>query len=292
MEFRVLQYFLAVAEEKNISRAAEKLHVTQPNVSRQLRDLETELGTTLFERGSHQIELTSDGLYLANQARQILALVNKTEDNLQNLAEISGSLTIGSGESPTMMTIVENIKALQENYPNVKVNLVSTNADVVQKNLQTGIFDFGVVMEPTDKRKFDFLTLPGVDEWGLLLRKDHQLAQRKFIEPRDFHQLDLIISQQSGVENFLKNWLGTSIAQYKIVASYNLLYNASLLVEARLGAALAFNGIINNTELKFVPLNPPQTAHCSLIWQRGTTLSPAGKIFLKMVKQFCAETSK
>ncbi|BDR57053.1 LysR family transcriptional regulator [Xylocopilactobacillus apis] len=287
MEIRVLQYFLAVVEEKNISRASQKLHVSQPNVSRQLRELEEELGITLFDRGGRQIELTESGEYLANQARQILSLVNKTEDNLQNPGELTGTLTIGSGESQTIMSIIEVIKSMRSLYPRIKVNLVSNNADEVQKNLLTGLFDFGVVMEPNDKQKFEFISLPGDVEWGLLVRNDSPLAKKKHLNPPDFNNLELIISQQRGVETLLKDWLGTSQAHYKIIATYNLLYNASLLVAAGMGAALAFNGIINTrgSNLKFIPLNPRQTAQSSLIWSRSTTLSNVGKVFLKQVKE-------
>lgn len=285
MEIRVLRYFIKVVQEQNISRAAQLLHVSQPTISRQLKELEEELGVVLFKRGSRSIELTESGDYLAEQARQIISLADKTRDNIRQPTDITGSITIGSGESQTMMTIAKAIKRLGDQYPHIKFNLVSTNADDVWKRLKTGLFDFGMVMEPTEKRHYDFMTLPGEARWGLLMRQDAPLAGKSEVTPSDFKGAKLIVSHQKGVSDLLKDWLGSSQVEYQIVATYNLLYNASLLVAAGVGYALCLDGIINTqgTNLKFVPLMPLNTAKTNLVWPHGVSMSGAAKAFLAEV---------
>ena len=286
MELRVLRYFLMVVDERNISRAAEKLHVSQPTISRQIHDLENELGVTLFERGSIAIELTSAGDYFVNQARQIVALADKTVTNVQRTQEISGSVMIGSAEAPMMTTIASAINRLRETAPNVRTNIYSTDAHDVHTRMQAGLFDFGVVMEPTDKSDYDFINLPGTTSWGALVRQDSALGKHVTIAANDLQNQRIIVPQQHGSVDILTDWLGSSNHQLNVVATYNLLYNASIMVSAGVGIALCLDGIINtdNTDLRFIPLTPRLEGHASLIWSKAGQLSPAANAFLEALQ--------
>ena len=186
MEIRVLRYFLAVAREENISRAAEFLHVTQPTLSRQLMDMEEELGAELFIRGKRRITLTEEGMLLRKRASEIIALVDKTEAEFNTSGEIiSGDIYIGGGETEAMHIIAKVAKRLQKHDYHVRCHLYSGNADDVTERLDKGLLDFGVLIEPANVKKYDFLRLPGVDIWGLLMRKDSPLAVKKTIAPED-----------------------------------------------------------------------------------------------------------
>ncbi|MCH4172170.1 MAG: LysR family transcriptional regulator [Lactobacillus sp.] len=286
MEIRVLRYFLAVAAEQNISRAAQQLHVSQPTISRQLQDLEQELGVTLFDRQQLPLKLTAAGQYLVNQATQIVALADKTTANIHHNPDITGSIAIGCGESKHMLLIAQTIKQLQTTYPQIKINITSTNADDIHAKIQTNIFDFGLVMEPVDKSNYAFMTLPTTSQWGVLALKDSKLGQQAFITPKDLLDIPLIMSQQSGVIDILQTWAGQAFEPTAIVATYNLLYNASLLVTAKVGYALCVDGIINTqqTNLKFIPLKPDLRSKVSLIWLQQQHRSEAANAFLKQVK--------
>ncbi|WP_261807245.1 LysR family transcriptional regulator [Lapidilactobacillus luobeiensis] len=294
MELRVLRYFITVVGERNISRAAEKLHVSQPTISRQLKDLETELGVTLFERGQHNITLTPAGDYFAKQARQILTLADKTVGNLQQTPELTGQVLIGCAEAPLMTTVAAASQQLHRSAPKIKMSFTSTDATGVEQQMRAGILDFGVIMEPHDKTGFNFLSLPGTTTWGLLLRRDDPLATQPTIHPADLTKLPLIVSQQHGTNELFDQWLGSNQIHLQVVAQYNLLYNASLLAQAGLGAVLCLDGIINTTgsELVFVPLAPRLDAHASLIWSRDLPLSGAAQAFLEAVKAQVAPTKK
>jgi DNA-binding transcriptional LysR family regulator len=287
MELRVLRYFTAVVTERNISRAAERLHVSQPTISRQLQDLEDELGVTLFNRGSRTIELTKAGEYFAAQARQILALTDKTVANIQQDQGITGEVFIGSAEAPMMATVAKAIQTLSQTAPQVQTRLYSTDANDVRRRMQAGLLDFGVVMEPTDKTGYHFLQLPGTTQWGVLVRRDSALGQKSVITPADLQGQRVIMSQQKGAAALIAEWLGTSTIQYTTVATYNLLYNASLLATAGVGTVLALAGIINTaaTNLIFVPLSPTVAVHASLIWSQDMPLSPAAAAFLAAIKK-------
>lgn len=285
MELRVLRYFLAVVDAQNISRAAQQLHVSQPTVSRQLHELEAELGTTLFERGSRTIALTNSGEYFAAQARQILALTDKTLENIHENQDISGSVWIGSAEARNFLTIAQAIRQLQTTYPHIQVNVTSANADDVRARLKTGVFDFGVIMEPADKSDFDFMRIPGESRWGLLVPNTSPLAQKATLTLSDLLGQKLIISQQKGMTDVLNDWFGESNRNLQVVATYNLLYNASLMVTAGVGYALCIDGIVNTnqSELTFVPLEPTLTTGSSLVWLKGHRLSLAAKTLLKQI---------
>ncbi|MGA3392209.1 LysR family transcriptional regulator [Lactiplantibacillus pentosus] len=282
MELRVLRYFQAVVAELNINRAAARLHVSQPTISRQLKDLEDELGVTLFERNGRHIQLTSSGEYFATQANQIIALADKTLANINTAKQISGTVELGSAEARSFLTIAQSIKKLQRHYPKIKTNVISSNANQIRTNLKSGNFDFGVVMEPTDKHDLNFIQLPGESRWGLLVPRNSPLADHDHITLADLEGQNIITSAQHGTINQLQEWYGESTPKFKIVATYNLLYNASLLVSAGVGYALGVDGIINTnqTDLTFIPLAPRLTASTSLVWLKGQRLSEAAHAFL------------
>ncbi|MBT1138122.1 LysR family transcriptional regulator [Lactiplantibacillus argentoratensis] len=282
MELRVLRYFQAVVAELNISRAAERLHVSQPTISRQLKDLEDELGVTLFERNGRHISLTSSGEYFATQANQIIALADKTLANINTAKEISGTIELGSAEMRSFLTIAQSIKKLQQQYPKIRINVTSSNANQIRTNLKTGNFDFGIVTEPTDKHDLNFIHLPGESRWGLLVPRHSPLANHDHISLADLEGQKIIVSAQHGTINQLQDWYGESTPKFTIVATYNLLYNASLLVSAGVGYALGIDGIINTnqSDLIFIPLTPRITARTSLVWTKGQRLSEAAKTFL------------
>ncbi|MFD1454282.1 LysR family transcriptional regulator [Levilactobacillus lanxiensis] len=285
MELRVLRYFLMVVQEKNISKASERLHVSQPTVSRQIKDLEDELGTTLFERGSRTIQLTSDGEYFANQARQILSLTDKTVANIHQESDIRGAVFIGSAEARSMLTVAQAIRRLNRQYPHIQINVVSTDAAEIHQHLTSGVFDFGVVMEPLDKSDYDFLRLPGESRWGLLVQNSSPLAQQATVSLDDIDHTKLILPQQGGSRR-IHAVFGLDQDDLDVAATYNLLYNASLLVSAGVGNALGLDGIVNTnqSDLTFVPLAPRTSSGTSLVWLKGARLSLAAQALLTQIR--------
>lgn len=285
MEFRVLKYFLAVAREENISAAAESLHVTQPTLSRQLMDLEEELGKTLFTRGNRRITLTEEGMLLRKRAEEIVNLVDKTEAEIMDSDDdISGDVYIGSGETEGVRLIAKAARQLQAEGYNIRYHLFSGNAVSVAERIDKGLIDFGIFSEATNLQKYDSIRLPYTDTWGVLMRKDSPLAQKTVVCPKDLWELPLIVSQQANDNNELSGWMKRDREQLRIVATYNLLYNASLMVEEGLGYAICFDKLIKITEggaLCFKPLRPARTARLEIAWKRHQVFSKAADLFLK-----------
>lgn len=285
MDLRVLNYFLTVAREKTISKAALTLHVSQPTLSKQLQELENELGVQLFKRGNREITLTEEGVFLQNRGKEILDLVNLTTNNLQKTEVISGDIMIGSGETHSFQFLSVILNNLMTQYPDLKVHLYSGNADDIKEKIDTGLLDFGLIIDPVEKQKYEYMRLPLSDQWGILVNKKHALANKKCIYPSDLITLPLIISNQSLVDNQLSEWLGGNLNKFNIVGTYNLLYNASLLVKEGNIAALCIDGVINTKEssLIFIPFEPLLTANTNIIWKKKQTFSHAAKIFLKSI---------
>lgn len=284
MDIRILRYFLAVAREESISHAAKALHVSQPTLSRQLADLETELGTTLFIRGNRRISLTEEGHFLVKKAKEIVALVDKTEANFkQPIGSVTGEITIGAGETEAMGLIGRSLHSLLTEHPGIRFHLYSGNADDLMEKLDSGVLDFGLVIEPTNKEKYEYLHLPAVDTWGVLMRRDSPLASLDTITPEDLADRPLILSRQTTVDNELTGWFGRDIGDLTIVGTYNLLYNASLMVKEGLGYAVCLEKIIptpEDGELVFRPLNPGLHAGLNLIWKKHGMHSAAANAFL------------
>lgn len=288
MELRVLRYFLAVAKEESITAASETLHVTQPTLSRQLMELEEEFGKKLFIRGNRKITLTDEGILLRKRAEEIVELVEKTETEITASDEIiNGDIYIGGGETDAMRIIAHIVKKLQEKYPQVKYHLFSGNADDVTERLDRGLLDFGVVIEPANIQKYNYLKLPATDTWGVLMRKDSPLAQNTVIKPKDLHNIPLLCSRQSMVGKGISQWIGKDFEKLNIVATYNLVYNASLMVEEGIGYALSLDKLVNttgNSALCFKPLEPKLEVGLNIVWKKSQVFSKAAKKFLEMLE--------
>ncbi|MGJ3522859.1 LysR family transcriptional regulator [Nitratidesulfovibrio sp. D1] len=288
MEFRVLRYFLTVAREQSISAAAQSLHVTQPTLSRQIMELEAELGVTLFHRGRRNITLTTEGMLLRKRAEQIVELMHKTEEELAASEEaVGGTVYIGAGETHAFGTLAKSIRSLVLRYPDVRFHISSGNADEVAERLDKGLVDFGLFIEPADVTKYDCFRLPSVDVWGVLMRKDSPLAALDAITPEALRNQPLICSHRALREGHLTDWLKTRREDLNLVATFNLIFNASLLVEAGVGYALGLDNIINTTgesTLCFRPLDPPLESHVALVWKKYQVFSKASKLFLDMVR--------
>ena len=292
MELRVLQYFLAVAREQNISAAAESLHISQPALSTQMKALEEELGKQLLIRGvkgSRKVLLTEEGMLLRKRAEEILELVRITENEISLSDEvIAGDVYIGTGESDMVRIFARVAKHLQEKYPDIHYHILSGNADFVKEHLDRGLIDFGVVYGPVNSEIYSSMKLPAQDTWGVLMRRDSPLAQKDFVVPRDLWDQPLILSAQKHDAGPMANWLEQDLSKLNVVASYNLVFNASLLVEEGLGYAICFDKLINVTgqsNLCFRPLSPKMVAEASIIWKRYQVFSKAAGCFLDELKQ-------
>lgn len=291
MEIRLLKYFLKVAQEESISKAADSLHITQPTLSRQLMELEKELKTTLFERGKRnkKIILTDDGKLLKARATEIIELTNKTEaEFLFNDKNIAGDLYFGGGETDAMRIVARAIKNLSVKFPNIKYHFYSGNGEDVKEKLNKGLLDFGLFIEPVDKKEYEFIQLEQKDNWGLLIRKDSHLAKKEFIEPNDLINIPILSSRQFLVKNLISGWLGYNFENLNIVGTYNLLYNASIMVEEGFGNALCIDKLINLTEeskLCFKPLKPNLSAGILIAWKQNQPLSKCAKLFLQQLQE-------
>lgn len=289
MEFRVLQYFLAIAREETISKAAESLHITQPTLSRQMKGLEEQLGKQLFIRGNRKINLTEEGILLRQRAEEIISLVEKTElEIMYSDTTISGDIYIGSGETEGMRILAKVIDTCHKEYPKIKFHLYSGNSQDVVEKIENGLIDFGVLIEPADISKYDFIKLPVKDKWGVLMRKDSPIASLKSITADTLKKLPLICSSQEIVKNEISGWLNDDYNKLNIVATYNLIYNASLLVEEGSGYALGLDKLINtsgNSKLCFIPLEPKLEVGLTLIWKKYHLFSKATSYFLNQLRK-------
>ena len=290
MELRVLRYFLAVAREQSISGAANALHITQPALSRQLMDLEQELGAKLFIRGSRgkPVELTEEGKRLRLRAEELVTLADRTvEEFSEQEAEISGIVYIGGGETEGMRLLARAAARLRERYPRVRFHLYSGIAEDVTERLDQGLLDFGVLVGESALQKFDYLSLPASDAWGVLVRADHPLAQKECVRPKDLRSEPLIVSRQALQNNELTGWLGKKPEELIVTASYNLLHNAVYFVEAGLGSALCIDGLADTSagDLRFLPLEPPLRGNLKLVWKKHQIFSKAAKLFLTELQE-------
>ena len=289
MELRVLEYFLAVAREQSISAAAASLHLSQPTLSVQLRQLEEELGKPLLIRGgngSRKVTLTQHGMILRKRAEEIMALVHKTENEINaDDAHLAGDISIGAGETQAIALLANVCNTLSNRYPDLHYHLYSGNADYVYGQLDQGSIDFGLVFGNMDTSKYEYLPLPCKETWGVLMRNDSPLAQKAVITPQDLMDQPLILSHQDDVNGLISPWFKTSLSHLHIVATYNLIYNASILTQQGVGYTICFDHLINtsNTNLVFKPLNPPLHCSASIIWKKYQILSKPVEKFLEVL---------
>lgn len=291
MELRVLSYFLAVAREQSIVRAAESLHLSQPTLSTQIKALEKELGKQLLIRGTkgtRKVTLTEEGMILRKRAEEILSLVQKTEREISFSEQmIVGDVYIGTGETDAVRFIARAAKELYESYPGIHYHISSGNADFVSEQLDKGLIDFGIVFGNVDHIKYNSIELPFRDRWGVLMRRDLPLAAKETIQPEDLWDKPLIISNQDDSKGTLTAWINKELSELEIVSTYNLLFNASLMVEEGLGYAIGLDKIINtsgNTKLCFRPLSPKTEAGMHIVWKKYQVFSKASEKFIEKIK--------
>lgn len=283
MELRTLKYFIAVAREESITRAAAKLFLTQPALSRQIKSLEEELGQKLFERGKYSVTLTDAGFRLLKRAEEILSLVHETK--LEFAAEkIRGDIYIGCAESDAMKFVARAVKNVQENYPDVCFNLYSGNVEDIEFRLDKGLLDFYVTLQTVDVLKYDSLTLPAPDVWGIILRRDDPLAEKNFFTVEDLQRLPLILSREALREEYPKLF-GTALEKFRVVATYNLLYNAAILAREGAGYPISLDKLINDAELCFRPITPEFTSELKFIWRKNFLLTPQAQVLLEEMKR-------
>jgi DNA-binding transcriptional LysR family regulator len=289
MELRVLEYFLAVAREESVTGAAESLHLTQPTLSRQLQDLEDELGKQLFIRG-RKITLTEEGILLRKRAEEILDLVQKTEkDVMADDTSISGDIFIGAAETRGMRLILRAAAAMQKEYPGVQFHISSGDREDLMDRLNKGLDDFSLFMGSVDASHFESLQLPIRDTWGILMRKDNPLADQPEITAADLKGKPLILSRQSVEYPGLFNWLGVKREDLQLPATYNLAFNASLMAEEQMGLVLTLDGLINtsgDSPLTFRPLSPAIAVEMYIAWKKYPVFSSAASLFMEYLKQF------
>ena len=287
MDLRVLRYFLAVAREESISGAAEALHLSQPTLSRQLMDLEAELGKTLFIRGSRRITLTEQGTLLRKRAGEILDLVEKTTGELAADDDaITGDIYIGGGESNALRLLAHTAQQFRADNPGVQFHLFSGNAVDVGERLEKGLLDFGIMMGHRDMKKYDCIKLPAVDVWGVLMRTDHLLAEKEAICPEDLWAEPLIVSQQFAWTDRFSEWFRRDYESLNIAATYNLIFNATLMVEEGLGCALTYDQLVNieGKNLCFRPLSPRMVDEIYIVWKKYQVFSKPSERFLAAVR--------
>lgn len=288
MELRVLRYFLEVARERSITRAAERLHISQPTLSKQLKDLEGELGKKLFVRGSHDVKLTDEGMLLRKRAEDILNMADKTVEEFQSLGEFTGGdVWVGCAESDGIKHLARCFMALLERYPGLRLHLQSGNSADVTERLDRGLLDFAVIVHEVDLSKYNYLELPATDRYGVLMRKDSPLAGRETVCVEDLLDLPLICSRQGITEDYPKVFQEKMDALH-IVATFNLAYNASVLVREGVGYALSFDKLSDTSpesELTFRPLTPPLETKMYLIWTKYQVFSPAAEVLLEEMKE-------
>lgn len=246
MEIRVLRYFLAIAREGSITNAANFLHVTQPTLSRQIHDLEEELGQKLFTRGSHNMTLTTEGMILRKRAEEIISMVDKTEAEFNSMESmIGGDIYIGGGETDAIKLVAQVAKELRASYPGIHYHLYSGNSADVTERLDKGLLDFGILIQPADISKYDYINIPARDTWGVVMRKDSPLAVKETIRKEDLLGVPLICSRQAISEERSKNefaeWFGEDFNRLDIVTTFNLVYNAAIMVDAGIGYAVTID---------------------------------------------------
>ncbi len=294
MELRMLENFLAVAREQNISAAAQTLHISQPALSAQLKAMEEELGRQLLIRGtkgSRKVILTEEGMILRKRAEEVLALMRRTKEEITGANDtIAGNVFIGTGETETVRLFAQVAKKIHEDYPDIRYNISSGNAEHVLDYLDKGLIDFGLLFTKVDPHKYEAIPIPIKDNWGVLMRKDSPLAEKDAICPKDLWDKPLIVSHQRGDEIPINQWLGKEESELNIVATYNLLFNASLFVAEGLGYALCYDKIINTceTDLCFRPLSPPLEVIGYIVRKRYQVFSKAAKVFLNCLEEMMA----
>lgn len=286
MELRVLKYFLMVAREENITKAAQRLNVTQPTLSRQLMQMEEELGVKLFKRGKHSISLTKEGILLKQRAQEIVDIENKIREDLSNSEDmLTGTVSVGSGETKNLSEIAKYIASFQKENPNVFFDIYSGIADDVKDRIENGTVDIGLLIEPVDISKYNFIRLNLNETWCAAVPKNSPLAEKKYITPKDLTTVPLIMTKREVVKNAIKIWFGDEFENINVVASCDLIFNMVELVKGGMGVALCVKGDINHKDVCFKTLMPKFEPGIVLVWRKNRTVSPAVSAFIKHIKK-------
>ncbi|MYN53908.1 LysR family transcriptional regulator [Lactobacillus crispatus] len=287
MELRVLNYFVATAQELNMTRAAQKLLVSQPALSRQIADLEDELGVKLFNRQPRHLTLTPAGQYLYEQAKEILTLASKTKSNLQSSAVISGDLTIAAGESFAMQRLMNIVSNIIRDYPTVKIHILSGDYEFAERRLDTGAVDFAVIIGNLPLDNYASLQLPEKDTWGVLMTKDDPLAKKSAITAEDLVGRNVLNSQQAENRKYFDSWFGNYKEQINIIGTVNLNFNGTLLVKNKAAIMLTLDKLANisdESNLTFRPITSMLKQPVTVIWKRETNKSPVADLFLNRLR--------
>lgn len=288
MEIRVLRYFLEIAREGNMTRAAERLHVSQPSLSRQMKELEEELGKKLFTRSSYSIRLTDEGMLLRKRAEDLLAMADKITNEFQTMDEITGGdVYIGCAESYLIKYLAKAVERLNKRYPGIHYHITSGDTEIVAERLNRGLFDLAFIAEPPDLSKYNYLELPESDTWGALMRKDCPLAEKSEITLEDVIPYPIFCSEQS-VKSDLPRWCREEVDRLQLMATFNLSTNAAVFVEEGLGITLTFDRLFEITpdsSLCFRPLSPPLSTKMYIIWKKYQVFTPAARLLLEELKQ-------
>lgn len=289
MELRTLRYFIAIANEKNITKAAEILHITQPTLSRQIKELEDELGTVLMIRGKRSLTLTNDGLLLKKYAEDIVGIANRAEQEfLGSKNSVSGSVAIGATEALGSRILARYMKQFSDKYPEVQFELYNAMADSIVERLDSGLSDIGLLLEPVDTTKYEFIRFDRNERWGILVNSEHEFFKRESVDVGELLSQPLMLPDRPNVRNEILHWLGVEERQLRVIINYNLLSNAVLMVEEGMGVAVCLNGALavnHSPELRFIPLVPERTTRSVLVWRKNHLLSPAAALFVKMISE-------
>ena len=287
MELRVLNYFLAIAREENFTKAAQQLHITQPTLSRQIAQLEEELGVDLFVRSNHNIILTEDGMILKRRAQEILSLADKTKrDFLHKDENLEGVISIGSGEFLSTRCLTDCIAQFRRKHPLVRYEFYSGNAGNIRDQIERGLLDIGLMSEPIDIRKYEFISMPIKEEWGAFVREDSPLIDKDFIAPQDLVDIPLILPLGDFAESHIGKWFGEYISQIDVIAKGNLLYNEAMMAQSNIGAVIGIRLKSNYDRLRFIPLNPSLKIDTALAWKKEQIFSAATTAFIYFSKQY------
>lgn len=290
MEIRVLRYFLTVVREESITKAAEVLHITQPTLSRQLAQMEEEVGVKLFHRGARRIELTNEGILLRRRAEEILQLVDKTEKELiEQEEQVEGKISIGCGEIAAVQVLPKLIKKFREKYPQVTFDIFTATADLVKEQMDKGLLDIGLLLEPVDMEKYDFIRLDVKEKWVVLMRPDSPLAEKEFVTAKDLSGLPLILPRRMNVQSELASWFGDYYDSLNVIFTSNLSTNSAIMVSNGLAYSLVIEGAVpfwDQSKVTYRPLSPSLTATSVLAWKRGQPFSLAASKFIGHIKCF------
>ncbi|MEI0747475.1 LysR family transcriptional regulator [Brachyspira pulli] len=292
MDIKSLTYFLTAAREGSITKAANSLNLTQPNLSRQINNLEKEIGKKLFIRSNYSIKLTSDGVLLKKRAEEIIDMIEKTRMEFQSSDDvIAGDIYIGCAETYYIKLIADVIKGLRQSYPKIIYHIHSGAYSEITEKLDKGLLDFGILIGDIDLSKYDYIDIPYKEVYGLLMRKDSHLSKNKFIEKHDLFDIPImcpkIFFNNKIQTSKFSEWIGNDFDKLNIILSYNLIYNAALMVEEGIGYALTIDKLVNTTntsDLHFIQLNPRLEIELRVVWKKNQVFSEASKIFLEKLK--------